>query len=149
MAEMTETTQMTPPMPNLPRPLPQVNHDTEAWWAGLRQHELLVQECSHCKKRVHPPQPMCPHCRSLDMGWHKSSGKGRIYSWVIVRRPSHPYFADKVPYPVVLIEMEEGFRVVGSIDFPQEQLRDGLAVEAGFDDVNDEFSLLRFRLAGE
>lgn len=138
---------MAQQMPTLPRPLPQTDRDNEAWWAGLRRHELLVQECPRCSKLIFPPQPMCPHCRSLERGWRKSSGKGKVYSWVIVHRPSHPYFADKVPYPVVLIEMEEGFRVVGSIDCPASELREGLPVEAGFEDVNETFSLLRFRVA--
>lgn len=137
---------MTRPIPNVPRPLPQPSLDNEAWWAGLRRHELLAQECRRCSRLVFPPQPMCPYCRSLEMGWRKSGGKGRVHSWIVVHRPSYPYFADKVPYVVVLVEMEEGFRVVGSIDCPPEQLRDGLPVEAGFEDVNEKFSLLRFRV---
>ncbi len=66
---------------------------------------------------------------------------------MVVRRPSHPWFADKVPYPVVLVEMEEGFRFVGGIDCAPEALRAGLCVEAGFEDVNDQVTLLRFRVA--
>ena len=89
---------------------------------------------------------MCPHCRSLERGWRRSSGRGKVYSWVVVRRPSHPWFADKVPYPVVVVEMEEGFRLVGSIDCRIEELRDGLAVEAGFEDVDEQVSLLRFHV---
>ncbi|MFN8545090.1 MAG: OB-fold domain-containing protein [Candidatus Binatia bacterium] len=137
---------MAQPTAMLPRPLPQPNLDTEPWWAGLRRHELLVQECAQCRTLTFPPQPMCPACRSLERGWRKSSGTGRIYSWVVVRRPSHPYFADKVPYAVVLVEMAEGFRVVGAIDCPLDGLREGLPVEAHFEDVSDDLSLLRFRV---
>lgn len=137
---------MTQQMPKLPRPLPQIDRDHEEWWAGLRRHELLVQECPRCSARIFPPQPMCPHCRSLERSWHKLAPRGKVYSWVTVRRPSHPWFADKVPYAVVLVEMEEGFRFVGSIDCAPEALRDGLRVEAGFEDVNEQVSLLRFRV---
>lgn len=136
---------MTQQMPAYPRPMPQIDPDHQEWWAGLRRHELLVQECPSCSSLIFPPQPTCPHCRSLELGWRKSSGKGKLYSWIIVRRPSHPWFADKVPYPVVVVEMEEGFRVVGSIDCPFEELRDGLPVEVGFEDIDDKVSLLRFR----
>lgn len=137
---------MTQHMPNLPRPLPQIDRDHEEWWAGLRRHELLVQECTHCQKRIFPPQSMCPHCHSPERGWHRLSNRGTVYSWVTVRRPSHPWFADKVPYAVVLVEMEEGFRFVGSIDCAADRLREGLPVEAGFEDVNEQVSLLRFRV---
>ena len=132
----------------LQRPLPDTQgHDYDVWWAGLRRHELLVQECPNCRKLTHPPEPMCPHCRSMEIGWRKSSGKGKVYSYVVVHRPSHPYYADKVPYPVVLVELEEGFRVVGAIDCPPDQVREGLPVEVGFEDVDEKTSLLRFRVA--
>lgn len=137
---------MTQPMPTLPRPLPRIDRDHEEWWAGLRRHELLVQECPRCNILVFPPEPACPACRSLERGWRRSSGRGKVYSWVVVRRPSHPYFADKVPYAAVVVEMEEGFRVVGSIDCAIDELRDGLPVEVGFEDVNEQVSLLRFRV---
>jgi len=138
---------VTQPMPQFPRPLPQIDRDHAEWWAGLRRQELLVQECLRCRKQLFPPEPLCPHCHSPEMGWRRSSGIGKVYSWVIVRRPSHPWFADKVPYAVVVVEMQEGFRVVGSIDCPIEKLRDGLPVEAGFEDVDERVTLLRFRVA--
>lgn len=137
---------MTQQMTALPRPLPQIDRDHEEWWAGLRRHELLVQECRRCTQRIFPPQPLCPHCHSPERGWHRLSGGGKVYSWVTVRRPSHPWFADKVPYPVVLVEMDEGFRFIGSIDCAPEVLREGLRVEAGFEDINAEVTLLRFRV---
>lgn len=131
--------------PHIPRPLPRIDPDHLPWWEGLHRHELLVQECSACQRCVFPPQPACPYCRSLERGWRRSSGRGEVYSWVIMHRASHPWFADRIPYAVVLVEMEEGFRVVGSIDCPLEQLRDGLPVEVGFEDVDERITLLRFR----
>lgn len=131
---------------NIPHPRPQPNPDTLPWWEGKRRHELLVQECQSCKKLIHPPQPACPHCRSLERGWRKSSGKGKLYSWTVIHRPSYPYYMDKVPYAVVLVEMEEGFRVVGGYEGSLDQLRDGLPMEAGFVDM-EEFSFLQFRPA--
>ena len=137
---------MSQEIPTISRPIPKLNADTEEWWAGLRRHELLVQECASCGHLLHPPGPMCPECRSLDRGWRKCSGKGKVYSWVIINRPMHPYFFGKAPFPVVLVEMEEGFRVVGSIDCEIDQLCDGLPVEADFQDESDEFSMLLFRV---
>lgn len=135
--------------PHIPRPLPRIDPDHLPWWEGLHRHELLVQECPACRRCVFPPQPACPYCRSLERGWRRSSGRGKVYSWVIMHRASHPWFADRIPYAVVLVEMEEGFRVVGSIDCPLEQLRDGLPVEVGFEDVDERISLLRFRVSEE
>jgi len=93
--------QQSPP----PRPLPQIDPDHLPWWEGLRRHELLVQECPACRRCVFPPQPACPYCRSLERGWRRSSGRGKVYSWVTVRRASHPWFADKIPFAAVLVGM--------------------------------------------
>lgn len=139
---------MTSYRPALPRPMPQIDREHAEWWAALRRHELLVQECPRCRTLVFPPEPACPACRHLERGWKRSGGRGRVFSWVVVRRASHPYFADRVPYAVVLVEMDEGFRVVGSIDCPLEELRDGLPVEAGYEDLSEQVTLIRFRVAG-
>lgn len=139
---------MTSPGHPPPRPMPRIDREHAEWWAALRRHELLVQECPRCGLRVFPPEPACPGCRALERGWKRSQGRGRVQSWVVVRRASHPYFADRVPYAVVLVEMEEGFRIIGGIECPPEQLRDGLPVDAGFEDVNGQVTLIRFRVAG-
>jgi uncharacterized OB-fold protein len=136
------------PTSTVPRPLPQIDPDHEEWWAGLRRHELLVQGCPRCDTRIFPPQPVCPHCRSLEREWHRIGPQGKVYSWVVVRRPSHPWFAARVPYTVVLVEMEGGVRFVGGIDCDPGVLRDGLPVEAEFEDVDEQVTLLRFRVTG-
>ncbi|MBT4521322.1 MAG: hypothetical protein HOC23_15085 [Halieaceae bacterium] len=133
-------------IPELGRPLPKLNADTEPWWAALKRHQLLVQTCSDCEMAIHPPRPMCPNCRSMELSWSPSSGKGSVYSWVIINRAFHPYFMEKIPFAVVLVEMEDGTRLVGSIDCENDQLEDGLPVEVTFDDVDDDFSMLLFRV---
>ncbi len=49
----------------------------------------------------------CPFCTSLDWTWHPVSGKGEIYSYQMVVQAVQPAFADWVPYPVVLVELDE------------------------------------------
>ena len=49
----------------------------------------------------------CPFCTSLDWSWQPVSGKGEIYSYQIVAQAVQPAFADWVPYPVVLVELDE------------------------------------------
>ena len=49
----------------------------------------------------------CPFCTSLEWTWHPVSGKGEIYSYQIVTQAVQPAFADWVPYPIVLVELDE------------------------------------------
>ena len=49
----------------------------------------------------------CPFCTSLQWDWQPVSGKGVIYSYQIVTQAVHPAFYDWIPYPIVLVELDE------------------------------------------
>jgi uncharacterized OB-fold protein len=58
----------------------------------------------------------------------------------------HPGFASAVPYAVVLVELEEGGRMLTNlIDCPLDRVRVGLPVEVEFEKRTDEISLPQFR----
>ena len=69
------------------------------------------------------PAPAHAHvpgqCSSLDYSWTRVSGRGIVYSYVIVRHPVHPAIAEKeqVPYNVCMIELEEqeGLRICSNV----------------------------------
>ena len=62
---------------------------------------------------------MCPHCHSLEYDWSKVSGRGLVYSFVVVRSPVHAAIREKnqVPYNICLIELveQEGLRVCSNV----------------------------------
>jgi uncharacterized OB-fold protein len=89
---------------------------------------------------------MCPDCYCFDMEWPQVSGKGKIYTWVVDHRGFHPAFKDEVPYAVVIVELNEGVRMVSRmVDTKPEELKFGLPVEVVFDDVTDEITLPMFK----
>ena len=55
---------------------------------------------------------MCAKCGSFNWEWAQSSGKGKVFSWTTAIQPMLSQFADMVPYSPVVIEMEEGVRLV-------------------------------------
>ena len=129
------------------RPLPGPDHDTEGFWEGTKQHKLLIQKCSDCNQLRHPPQPACAKCRSLNSEWQEASGKGTVYSFVVQQHPTHSFFTD-VPYNVVLVELEEGTRLVSNLQgVPADEVKIGMAVEVVFEDVSDDTTLPFFKLA--
>jgi uncharacterized OB-fold protein len=67
----------------------------------------------------------------------------------VVAQPAHPAFKDAVPYGVVLVELEEGVRIISHVvDVPPDQLRIGLPVEVVFEDVAEDVTLPKFKRAG-
>jgi uncharacterized OB-fold protein len=85
---------------------------------------------------------MCPECLSLEWEAVTSSGRGSIYSWVVSHHPTEP---DTEPRIVVLVELEEGVRLVANLQgLPWGQVRNDLPVEVFFADV-DGVRLPQFR----
>jgi len=71
-----------------------------------------------------------------------------VYTWTIVRGPTLPAFADRVPYNVVDVLMEEGLHFVSEVlDCAPEDIRAGMPVTATFVAVTGEITLVKFRRA--
>jgi len=126
-----------------------VGYDNAApFWEGVKRHELVLQRCKDCGKFLHLPRPMCPKCRSLETEWVPSSGKGHIYSWVTYRKSPHPAF--QAPYSVVLVELEEGVRLVSNMtDCTPEEIHIGMPVEVVFEDLAEDLTLPKFKVRKE
>lgn len=127
-----------------PHPRPGITHDTAFFWEGLKQRKLLIQ--SFNGRLVHPPVPACPETGSLEWSTVEASGRGTIHSFVVMHHPQLPCF--KYPLPVVLVELEEGVRIVANmIDTAVEDVAIGKAVTLDFVEVEPDYVLPAFRLA--
>ena len=98
------------------------------FWSGLQRGVVLLATCRHCGLIQHPPSPMCPRCGSLEWDARQASGRGTVLSWIVSHHPTQP---DDEPRVVVLVELEEGARVVGNFTGADQAAND-LAVEAVF-----------------
>lgn len=128
------------------KPLPAINEDGAPYWAYCRKGELRMQRCGECGHVRWPPSVLCPKCLAENGDWILLSGKGKIYSFIVVHRPQHPAFFDDAPYNTAIVELEEGVRMHANvIDCANEALTIGMPVEVVFDRVNDEVTLPRFR----
>ncbi|MFI6037431.1 Zn-ribbon domain-containing OB-fold protein [Streptomyces sp. NPDC051315] len=123
---------------------PLVDTDGAPFWRYAARGELRVQTCAGCGEPRFPPRPCCPHCRSFASEWTRTSGRGRIWSYVVPHPPLLPDYAEHAPYHVVLVELAEapGIRLVGNLvpeagaplgSLPPGRLRIGARVQAVFD----------------
>jgi uncharacterized OB-fold protein len=130
------------------KPVPVADLDTKPFWDYCKQHELRVQKCSKCGKLYYPPNSLCLNCLNTTSEWVKLSGKGQVYSFIVVHRRYHPAFAKEIPYTVAIIETEEGVRMLSNIiECKPEAVKIGMPVQVVFDDVSPEFSLPKFKPA--
>jgi uncharacterized OB-fold protein/acyl dehydratase len=129
-----------------PRPMPAVTQDSAFFFEGARNGQLLIQKCDNCGTLRHPPRPGCAKCQSLDWSPIPASGKGKVFSYVVVHYPQVPAF--DYPLPVVLVELEEGTRIISNIeDAEPDEITIGMPVEVGFRSYPDDLTLPVFRPA--
>jgi uncharacterized OB-fold protein len=123
-----------------PRPHPAITQDNAFWFEGAQAHRLLIQHCTSCGTLRHPPLPACAACGSLGWDTVESSGRGTVYSYVVVHYPQVPAF--EYPLPIGLIELEEGTRVVANLHGMElDAIAIGMPVRAEFVDYDEELSL--------
>ena len=103
-------------------PIPVADADTETFWEGCRKKELRIQRCPACKRWLWQPRPICSHCRRPDPEWTAVTGAGFVASWTVMRPPTLPAYADKVPFVILLVELDQGVRLIGYLVDDQAEL---------------------------
>jgi uncharacterized OB-fold protein len=128
------------------KPLPEITPAMRPFWEAARRHELVVQHCTACGAHRFPARDICSRCLSRDTEWVRSAGRGMVFSWVVMHQVYHPGFATDVPYALVVVELDEGARLVSNlVDCPVDGIRAGMGVEVVFDDVTPDVTLPKFR----
>lgn len=133
------------------RPLPVWDSDTEEYWRGAARHVLLVQRCRQCGQVGFPPYPVCRTCNVATPGWVESVGTGTIYTWTIVYRSTRAEFVDEVPYPLVVVELDDyPVRIPGRLKGAGAVVpRIGARVCVRFEDVTSDVTLPYWELLTE
>lgn len=137
---------MTTDARRAPRWLPTPVGLTAEWYAHCARGELRFQRCEACRAWRHPPRHLCPACGGEGWSWEPATGCGTVFSWTVTHQALHPTFADSLPYAVLVVELEEGVRVVcGARALDNADLALDLPVAIEIERVNDEVGLLYAR----
>ena len=150
------------------RELPLVVQDQDSEYAGYfqaaQEHRLVVKKCLGCGLLRGEPGAACPWCSSMSSEWHEVSGSGTIYSYQIIAHSVLPGFRDWVPYPIVLVELDEqsgqpdpgdGLRITANLVDAgmnvesEENVAIGKRVKVVFMDLEDGLTLPQFALTDE
>ncbi len=105
-------------------------------WVYRRYLEAGVlgfQRCAGCGAAVFYPRVICPFCGGPDLAWETSSGHGEVYATTVV------YRREGDPYNVVLVDLEEGFRMMSRVEgVPAEEVEVGARVTLRVDHESDD-----------
>jgi hypothetical protein len=126
-------------------PAPVANADSRPYWAAASEGRLVIRKCKACGQLHFMPRYLCPHCWSDQLEWVEAKGTGSVHSFTIIRRASDPAFAPLVPYPVALIDLDEGPRMMANIVGPEAlAVKIGDRVQVTFEDRGEGAKLPQF-----
>ncbi|MEU5880547.1 OB-fold domain-containing protein [Spirillospora sp. NPDC047279] len=120
------------------RPLPQLTGTNEFFWTSGADGRLRLQECGSCSALVHPPQPVCRHCRGTTMGVRAVSGFATLAGFTVNHRFAVPGLDP--PYVVGQVAIEEDPRVrltTNVVGCDPAELELGMRMEVVFEEVED------------
>ena len=112
------------------------------FWREIPQrYNFLANVCSSCDRVYFPPRESCPYCRRKSMGKMKErylSGRGEVVSYTVVHVGPED-FEEQVPYPIAIIQLEEGPRITGQIvDGDPDDVKIGMKVESTFRKIQQD-----------
>lgn len=116
-----------------------------------QRYRLAGQKCKECGRINFPPKAVCKYCRKgsafdlVDLG-----GRGKVYTYTIVAGPGAPpefreEAAVKGSYPVAIVELDEGPRVVAQlVDCDPAAVAVGMEVEVTLRRIYVEEGVIRY-----
>ena len=128
------------------KPLPRPTEDSAPYWEAAHRGELRMQRCADCGHVRFPPAVICPRCLSPRHEWEQLSGRGKVYSWIVIHQSQHPAFNADTPYNVAIIELDEGPRLhTNLVECTNDEIHIGMPVEVVFARVSDDCTMPKFR----
>jgi uncharacterized OB-fold protein len=84
------------------------------WTSGTQS--LVFQRCMSCRAIWYFRRTFCPHCGTSPVRDEQSSGKGTVHAATLVTRAPTEELRAYAPYLIVLVDADEGFRLMAHGD---------------------------------
>ncbi|MFC7404035.1 Zn-ribbon domain-containing OB-fold protein [Georgenia alba] len=98
---------------DVPGPTPTA--ESRRFWDALAQGRFELPYCPACERWFFYPRAVCPTCWREQWGWRAASGRGTVAAWSVVHRPGHPGWAPTAPYPLAVVDLAEGPRMLAHV----------------------------------
>ncbi len=126
--------------------LPEIDDVNRLFWEGCRQGVLRLQRSRGSGGYVFPPSPVDPKTLNDDLEWVAVSGKGVLWSWIVMHQRYFSAFAEELPYIVAFVALDEGPMMMSTLTGPIEELACGQRLTVEFQSIDAEISVPKFRI---
>ncbi len=130
-----------------PRPVPRPTEASQPFWDGAKKKQLWLQYDPVSKRYQFWPRTCSVRTGKRNLKWRKTSGKGTLYSYTDTY-VGPPGFADRTPYLVGLIELDEGVRIIANlVNLKAEDVKVGMKVKVAWEKLSDDINYFAFEPA--
>jgi uncharacterized OB-fold protein len=131
--------------PVIRRPVPVPDPDSRPYWDALREHRLVIQQCTKCGLQRFPPIGVCHRCHSWEFRWTEVD-HGILNSWTIVTHGVIEALREQAPYIVGLVDVgqdndEPVFLPANIVGIAPDELQAGSALAVGFQDIEGGYTI--------
>lgn len=93
------------------KPVPVPSSISRPFWDAAADERLVYQFCADCARAQFYPRARCSHCGSAALEWRDSAGHCTVHAVTHVHI-GMPAFKEDVPYDIVMVDVDEGFRML-------------------------------------
>lgn len=90
------------------------DRQTDSWIDGRKA--IVYQCCGDCQHCWYFLREFCPNCGASDPRVYTASGNGRVYAMSLVHRAPSEELRKYAPYLIVMVDTDEGFRMMAHGD---------------------------------
>ncbi|GHB60446.1 hypothetical protein GCM10010306_062550 [Streptomyces umbrinus] len=120
------------------RPQPRTTPESEFFWTSGSDGHLRFQQCTDCSALIHPPQPVCRHCRGHDLTVREVSGRATLIGFTVNQR--FPFPGLTTPFVIAQVAVDEDPRVrltTNIVGAEPGELVLGMRMEVAFEQVGE------------
>jgi hypothetical protein len=127
------------------KPIPSPTEANRPFWSGCADGKLRLRCCKRCGKHHAPTRAACT-CGGVEFDWVEVSGRGKVFSYTVVHRAPDPAFRAELPYVIVIVEFDEGGRLMGNMTgCPPVAVRIGMPVRTVFEIAAEGIGVPKFQ----
>lgn len=101
------------------------------FYQGLHRGHLLYLRCDACNRALPYGASLCPRCPESSIRWESSAGRGQVRARVTFHRSHREDLP--APYDVVVVQLDEGVRLLGRLSPVAKSVKAGARVRAQID----------------
>lgn len=124
-----------------PPPLLEADERSAPFFAAAARGRLLLQRCESCGAWHFPLRRRCSACGATRLAFAEASGRGVVHSHARTHRAPHPALRARLPIELVVVDLEEGVRVMARLAAGAPAVRAGTPVRVAFEPVGESLAL--------